>query len=149
MLPFTIGKDILLSLHPALCGFGATTIAGSGLTGLVDEFDVGAASVGTRIFSGTKCRGAAGEHLSDILNDHFTNMANVIIEERQPFLLSIEKGFEWFVWMHRQEDTCLCLCSLEKQRVSCLLHLLFLWYRNEHGGCRHLRNQQAIPPRSG
>ncbi len=88
-------------------------------------------------------------YLSDILNDRFTNMANVLIEERQPFLLSIEKGFEWLVWMHRQEDTCLCLCSLEKQRVSCLLHLLFLWYRNEHGGCRHLRNQQAIPPRSG
>jgi len=27
---------------------------------------------------------------------------------RQPFLLPIEKGFEWFIWMHRQEDTCLC-----------------------------------------
>ncbi len=37
---------------------------------------------------------AAGEHLSDILNDRFTNMANMLIEERQPFLLSIEKGFE-------------------------------------------------------
>ncbi len=40
MLPFRIRKDILLGLHPALCGFDATVIAGPGLTGLVDEFDV-------------------------------------------------------------------------------------------------------------
>ncbi|PSU42443.1 hypothetical protein C9J12_28910 [Photobacterium frigidiphilum] len=96
-------------MHPALCGFGATTIAGSGLTGLVDKFDVGAASVGTRIFSGAKCCSATGKHLRDILNDRFTNVTDVLIEERQPFLLSVEKGFEWFVWVHRQEDTCLCL----------------------------------------
>ena len=109
MLPFTIGKDILLSLHPALCGFGATAIASPGLTGLIDEFDVGAAGIGSRIFSGAKCRSAAGEHLRDILNNCFTNVTDMFVEERQPFLLSIEKSFEWFVWVHRQEDTCLCL----------------------------------------
>lgn len=52
---------------------------------------------------------AAGEHLRDILNDCFTNVTDMFVEERQPFLLSIEKSFEWFVWVHRQEDTCLCL----------------------------------------
>jgi len=57
--------------------------------GLIDEFDVGAAGVGARIFSGAKCRGAAGEHLRDILNDCFTNVTDVFVEERQPFLLSI------------------------------------------------------------
>lgn len=109
MLPFTIGKDILLGLHPALCCFVATAIASPGLTGLIDELDVGAAGVGARIFSGAKCRGAAGEHFRDILNDSSTNVTDVFVEERQPFLLSIEKGLEWFVWVHRQEDTCLCL----------------------------------------
>ncbi len=56
-----------------------------------------------------QCRSAAGEHLRDILNDCFTNVIDMFVEERQPFLLSIEKSFEWFVWVHRQEDTCLCL----------------------------------------
>lgn len=32
VLPFTIEKDILLGLHPSLCGFGATAIAAPGLT---------------------------------------------------------------------------------------------------------------------
>ena len=56
-----------------------------------------------------QCRSAASEHLRDILNDCFTNVTDMFVEERQPFQLSIEKSFEWFVWVHRQEDTCLCL----------------------------------------
>jgi len=103
------GGDHNSALQFATQPFGATAIAGPGLTGLVDEFDVGTASIGARILSGAKCLSAAGEHLSDIFNDCFTDVTDVFVEERQPFLLSIEKGFEWFVWVHRQEDTCLCL----------------------------------------
>jgi len=45
VLPLTIWEHVLLGLHPALGGFGAAAVARPGLTGLVDEFDMGAAGV--------------------------------------------------------------------------------------------------------